>query len=58
MHFGRACEQFGAVANGVDHEVVASAQDLGKAGRDDMYGYGLVQAKAAYDRIRSLGCGN
>ena len=34
-----------------------SAQDLGAAGRDTSYGYGLVQAKAAYDRIRSLGCG-
>jgi len=34
-----------------------SAQDLGTAGRDTRYGYGLVQAKAAYDRIRSLGCG-
>ncbi|MEW6370301.1 MAG: S8 family serine peptidase [Pseudomonadota bacterium] len=35
-----------------------SAQDLGAAGRDTKYGYGLVQAKAAYDRIKSLGCGN
>jgi subtilisin family serine protease len=35
-----------------------SAQDLGDAGRDDKYGYGLVQAKAAYDRIRTKGCGN
>ncbi len=35
-----------------------SAQDLGTAGRDTKYGYGLVQAKAAYDRIKSLGCGN
>ncbi|MES2899629.1 MAG: S8 family serine peptidase [Pseudomonadota bacterium] len=35
-----------------------SAQDLGTAGRDTKYGYGLVQAKAAYDRIRSVGCGN
>ncbi|QNA89285.1 S8 family peptidase [Massilia sp. Dwa41.01b] len=34
-----------------------SAQDLGTAGRDTRYGYGLVQAKTAYDRIRSLGCG-
>jgi len=34
-----------------------SAQDLGAAGRDTKYGYGLVQAKAAYDRIKSLGCG-
>jgi subtilisin family serine protease len=34
-----------------------SALDLGPAGRDVQYGYGLVQAKAAYDRIKSLGCG-
>ncbi|QNA87900.1 S8 family serine peptidase [Massilia sp. Dwa41.01b] len=37
--------------------LTASAQDLGTAGRDTKYGYGLVQAKAAYDRIKSLGCG-
>ncbi len=35
-----------------------SAQDLGAAGRDTKFGYGLVQAKAAYDRIRIYGCGN
>jgi subtilisin family serine protease len=34
-----------------------SALDLGTAGRDTHYGYGLVQAKAAYNRITSLGCG-
>jgi subtilisin family serine protease len=34
-----------------------SALDLGTAGRDTKFGYGLVQAKAAYDRIKSLGCG-
>jgi subtilisin family serine protease len=34
-----------------------SALDLGTVGRDTKYGYGLVQAKAAYDRIKSLGCG-
>jgi subtilisin family serine protease len=34
-----------------------SALDLGAVGRDTKYGYGLVQAKAAYDRIKSLGCG-
>jgi len=34
-----------------------SAQDLGTAGRDTKFGYGLVQAKAAYDRIRTYGCG-
>lgn len=35
----------------------STALDLGPAGRDTKYGYGLVQAKAAYDRIKSLGCG-
>jgi len=34
-----------------------SAQDLGAKGRDVYYGHGLVQAKAAYDRIDRLGCG-
>lgn len=35
-----------------------SARDLGTAGRDSNFGSGLVQAKAAYDRIVALGCGN
>lgn len=35
-----------------------SAMDLGAAGRDDTTGYGLVQAKAASDRITAQGCGN
>jgi subtilisin family serine protease len=35
-----------------------SAQDLGDPGRDIHYGFGLVQAKAAHDRINTLGCGN
>ena len=34
-----------------------SAQDLGPAGRDTKFGFGLVQARAAYDRIRTYGCG-
>lgn len=36
----------------------SSAQDLGDPGRDPKYGFGLVQAKAALDRITALGCGN
>jgi subtilisin family serine protease len=36
----------------------ASALELGKPGRDAEYGFGLVQAKAAYDRIAKTGCGN
>jgi subtilisin family serine protease len=35
-----------------------SALDLGDPGRDDKYGYGLVQAKAAHSRIAAMGCGN
>ncbi len=35
-----------------------SAQDLGPVGRDTKFGYGLVQARAAYDRLASLGCNN
>lgn len=35
-----------------------SALELGPVGRDSEFGYGLVQAKAAFDRIGSLGCGN
>ncbi|HEY0489465.1 MAG TPA: S8 family serine peptidase [Telluria sp.] len=35
-----------------------SAEDLGTAGRDDKYGYGLVKAKAAYDRLATYGCNN
>ncbi|MEJ7805785.1 MAG: S8 family peptidase [Telluria sp.] len=34
-----------------------SAQDLGTAGRDTKFGFGLVQARSAYDRIRTYGCG-
>jgi subtilisin family serine protease len=37
--------------------LIKSAIDLGPAGRDVKYGYGLVQAKGAYDRIRTYGCG-
>ena len=35
-----------------------SAEDLGVAGRDDEFGFGLIQAKAASDRIAAMGCGN
>jgi subtilisin family serine protease len=35
-----------------------SAMDLGAAGRDNDFGFGLVQAKAASDRIVAMGCGN
>jgi subtilisin family serine protease len=35
-----------------------SAMELGAPGRDPEFGFGLVQAKAASDRITALGCGN
>lgn len=35
-----------------------SAMDLGTAGRDSEFGFGLVQAKAASDRIAAMGCAN
>jgi len=34
----------------------ATAQDLGDAGRDNAYGFGLIQAKAASDFITAKGC--
>ncbi len=42
----------------IRNSLTKSAQDLGTAGRDTKFGFGLVQAKAAKDRIASLGCGN
>ena len=36
----------------------SSAQDLGALGRDNSYGYGLVQAHDACKRIKAMGCGN
>ncbi|MDX1706398.1 S8 family serine peptidase [Pseudidiomarina sp.] len=35
----------------------ASAKDLGAVGRDNAYGHGLVQAKAAVDYLTANGCG-
>lgn len=34
----------------------ATAMDLGPAGRDTKFGYGLVQAKDAYDRLQTTNC--
>jgi len=36
--------------------LASTAEDLGTVGRDDAYGYGLVQAKAAYDYLATNGC--
>lgn len=51
LHPGCTAEQLRASLN-------KSAMDLGPAGRDVNYGHGLVQAKAAHQRITSQGCGN
>lgn len=50
---GRTC-----TATQLRNSLNRSARDLGAAGRDTSFGFGMVQAKAAYDRIVSLGCGN
>ncbi len=50
---GRSC-----TATQLRNSLNNSARDLGTAGRDNNFGFGLVQAKAAYDRIVALGCGN
>lgn len=48
----------GCSASQLRNSLNKSTQDLGTAGRDTKFGFGLVQAKAADDRIKSLGCGN
>ena len=45
-------------ATQIRNSLAKSAEDLGPAGRDVKFGFGLVRAKAAHDRIASLGCGN
>jgi serine protease len=37
--------------------LASTAEDLGAAGRDDAYGYGLVRAKAALDALAALNPG-
>jgi subtilisin family serine protease len=48
----------GCTAAQIASTLKKSALDLGVAGRDDETGAGLVQAKAAYDRIAAHGCAN
>lgn len=43
--------------NDIRNALAATAKDLGAAGRDTMYGHGLVQAKAAVDYLTANGCG-
>ncbi|MCG9695883.1 S8 family peptidase [Shewanella sp. Isolate11] len=40
----------------IRNALTASAKDLGEPGRDYKYGYGLVQAKAAYDYLMTNTC--
>jgi subtilisin family serine protease len=51
LHPGCTAEQVRSTLN-------KTAIDLGPAGRDVNFGYGLVQAKAAHLRIASQGCAN
>ncbi|MDN3919669.1 S8 family serine peptidase [Roseateles violae] len=48
----------GCSAKQIRQVLNASAMELGKPGRDIEFGFGLVQAKDAYDRIAKTGCGN
>ncbi len=43
-------------ANQVRQALTQTATDLGDAGRDDAYGFGLVQAQAASDYLTTEGC--
>lgn len=43
-------------ASRIRQALTESALDLGESGRDDLYGNGLVQAKAAVDWLESNGC--
>jgi len=42
----------------VRQALTSSALDLGAAGRDNAYGYGLLQAKAAYDALAAMPAGS
>ena len=48
----------GCNAKQIRQVLTASAMELGRPGRDPEYGAGLVQAKAAYDRLAHTGCSN
>jgi subtilisin family serine protease len=48
----------GCTAAQLRNSLNKSAVDLGTAGRDNSFGFGLVQAKAADTRIKASGCGN
>jgi serine protease len=42
--------------NDIRQVMDATAEDLGSAGRDNNFGYGLVKAKAMYDSLAANGC--
>lgn len=42
----------------IRNTLVKSAMDLGTPGRDPKFGHGMVQAKAAYERLQAYGCNN
>ena len=46
----------GCTVQGIRRAMALSAVDLGAAGRDDSYGYGLVQVRSAHDLIANEGC--
>jgi serine protease len=46
----------GCTAKQIRKALDLSALDLGAPGRDDYFGFGLVQAKAANNLIRAVGC--
>ena len=46
-------ESCGAAPGNIEHLLTASAHDLGAAGRDDVFGFGLVDAAAA---VTAAGC--
>jgi subtilisin family serine protease len=48
----------GCNASQIRSTLQKSAEDLGEPGRDAEFGFGLVRAKAAYERIRDHGCGH
>lgn len=37
--------------------ILSTAEDLGSAGRDNSFGHGLIQARAAYDFLAASACG-
>lgn len=48
----------GCSAKQIRQVLNASALEIGKPGKDAEFGFGLVQARAAYNRLASTGCGN